>query len=117
LILGLLSESRFLTHWSYVLAAQQNTGCKFIVRLSEEEREAEYADPYWQTQSASVAHGARLLKADGSTPRGLEDNQIAVALDTSIDTVSRTPAEDGLDAALIGSRKAIRRLISSSKWD
>jgi hypothetical protein len=88
------------------VTAQQKTRCKFIVRLSEEERER--LNMLIQTGK----HGARqllkarvLLKADASDAgAGWNDSQIAVALDTSVDTVSRTRrtlVEEGLDAALM----------------
>jgi transposase len=87
------------------VTAQQKTRCKFIVGLSEEERER--LNMLIQTGK----HGAQqllkarvLLKADASDAgAGWNDSQIAVALDTSIDTVSRTRrtlVEEGLDAAL-----------------
>jgi poly-gamma-glutamate capsule biosynthesis protein CapA/YwtB (metallophosphatase superfamily) len=87
------------------VTAKQKTRCKFIVRLSEEERER------LNTLIQNGKHGARqllkarvLLKADASDAgAGWNDSQIALALDTSIDTVSRTRrtlVEEGLDAAL-----------------
>jgi poly-gamma-glutamate capsule biosynthesis protein CapA/YwtB (metallophosphatase superfamily) len=87
------------------VTAKQKTRSKFIVRLSEEERER------LNTLIQNGKHGARqllkarvLLKADASDAgAGWNDSQIAVALDTSIDTVGRTRrtlVEEGLDAAL-----------------
>jgi hypothetical protein len=87
------------------VTAKQNTRRKFIVRLSEEERER------LNTLIQNGKHGARqllkahvLLKADASDAgAGWSDNQIAVALETSVDTVTRTRrtlVEEELDAAL-----------------
>jgi poly-gamma-glutamate capsule biosynthesis protein CapA/YwtB (metallophosphatase superfamily) len=87
------------------VTAKQKTRSKFVVRLSEEERER------LNTLIQNGKHGARqllkarvLLKADASDAgAGWNDSQIAVALDTSIDTVGRTRrtlVEEGLDAAL-----------------
>lgn len=87
------------------MTAKQKTRCKFIVRLGEEERER------LNTLIQNGRHAARqllkarvLLKADASDAgAGWSDSQIAVALETSIDTVQRTRrtlVEEGLDAAL-----------------
>ena len=87
------------------MTAKQKPRSKFIVRLSEEERER------LNGLIQNGKHGARqllkarvLLKADASDAgAGWNDSQIATALDTSIDTVSRTRrtlVEEGLDAAL-----------------
>jgi hypothetical protein len=95
----------FRTHRRYVVTAKQKTRCKFVVRLSEAERER------LNTLIQNGKHGARqllkarvLLKADASDAgAGWSDNQIAVALETSVDTVGRTRrtlVEEGLDAAL-----------------
>jgi hypothetical protein len=87
------------------VTAQQKTRCKFIVRLSEEERER--LNMLIQTgkhRARQLLKARVLLKADASDAgAGWNDSQIAVALDTSIDTVSRTRrtlVEEGLDAAL-----------------
>ena len=87
------------------MTAKQKTRGKYIVQLSDEERER------LGTLIQSGKHRARqllkariLLKADASDAgANWSDSQIAVALDTSIDTVSRTRrtlVEEGLDAAL-----------------
>jgi poly-gamma-glutamate capsule biosynthesis protein CapA/YwtB (metallophosphatase superfamily) len=87
------------------VTAKQKTRCKFIVRLSEKERDR------LNTLIQNGKHGARqllkariLLKADASDAgAGWNDSQIAMALDTSSDTVARTRrtlVEEGLDAAL-----------------
>jgi poly-gamma-glutamate capsule biosynthesis protein CapA/YwtB (metallophosphatase superfamily) len=87
------------------VTAQQSTRTKYIVRLSDAERaritallQAGKARPR-QLLKARI-----LLKADESDAGAAwSDNQIAIALDTSIDTVSRarrTLVEAGLDAAL-----------------
>ena len=78
---------------------------KYVVRLSGEEREL------LNTLIRSGKHAARkllkariLLKADVSEAgEGWSDSQIAEALDTSVDTVSRTRqrlVEEGFEAAL-----------------
>jgi len=78
---------------------------KYVVKLSGEEREL------LETLIRSGKHAARkllkariLLKADVSQAgEGWSDIQIAEALDTSVDTVSRTRqrlVEDGFQAAL-----------------
>jgi hypothetical protein len=74
------------------VTAKQKTRCKFIVQLSEAEREQR------DTLIQNGKHGARQLlkarvlpKADASdVGAGWSDSQIAAALDTSIDTISRT---------------------------
>jgi poly-gamma-glutamate capsule biosynthesis protein CapA/YwtB (metallophosphatase superfamily) len=87
------------------VTAEQKTRSKYVVQLSEEERER------LTTLIQSGKHRARqllkariLLKADASDAgAGWNDSQIATALDTSIDTVGRTRrtlVEEGLDAAL-----------------
>jgi poly-gamma-glutamate capsule biosynthesis protein CapA/YwtB (metallophosphatase superfamily) len=87
------------------VTAKQKSRSKFIVQLSDEERGR------LDTLIQNGKHRARqllkariLLKADESDAgAGWNDSQIAAALDTSIDTVSRTRrtlVEEGLDAAL-----------------
>jgi poly-gamma-glutamate capsule biosynthesis protein CapA/YwtB (metallophosphatase superfamily) len=87
------------------VTAKQKSRTKYLVRLSEPEREQ------LDTLIQGGKHGARqllkariLLKADASDAgAGWSDSQIAAALETSIDTVSRTRrtlVEAGLDAAL-----------------
>jgi transposase len=78
---------------------------KYLVRLSDEEREQ------LSSLIQSGRHAARkllkariLLKADASEAgEGWSDSPIAEALDTSVDTVARTRqrlVEDGFEAAL-----------------
>jgi DNA-binding MarR family transcriptional regulator len=87
------------------VTAQQTPLRKYIVKLSDEERER------LNTLIQTGKHGARqvlkariLLKADASEAGDAwTDGQIAEALDTSPDTVARTRqqlVEEGLDAAL-----------------
>jgi poly-gamma-glutamate capsule biosynthesis protein CapA/YwtB (metallophosphatase superfamily) len=87
------------------VTTKQKSRSKYIVQLSDEERER------LDTLIQNGKHRARqllkariLLKADASDAgAGWNDSQIAAALDTSIDTISRTRrtlVEDGLDAAL-----------------
>jgi len=87
------------------VTAKQKPRSKYIVQLSDEERKR------LDTLIQSGKHPARqllkarvLLKADESDAgAGWSDSQIAVALETSIDTVSRTRrtlVEEGFDAAL-----------------
>jgi hypothetical protein len=87
------------------VTAKQKTRSKYLVRLSEAER------PRLESLIQTGRHPARqllkariLLKADASDAgAGWSDHHIALALETSVDTVSRTRrtlVEDGLDAAL-----------------
>ncbi len=87
------------------MAAKQTPQRKYIVKLSDAERER------LNTLIRTGKHRARqvlkariLLKADASEAGGAwTDSQIAEALDTSTDTVARTRqqlVEEGLDAAL-----------------
>lgn len=87
------------------MTAKQKSRSKYIVQLSDEERER------LDTLIQNGKHRARqllkariLLKANASNAgAGWSDSQIAAALDTSIDTVSRTRrtlVEEGVDAAL-----------------
>ena len=78
---------------------------KYVVTLSNEEREHLTALIHSGHHPAQKLLKARiLLKADASDGgEGWSDSQIAAALDTSIDTVSRTRrtlVEEGVDAAL-----------------
>jgi transposase len=88
------------------VTAKQNAVKKYVVRLSEEERER------LNTLIRAGKHPARqltkariLLKADASEAgEGWSDSQIAAALDTSVDTVARTRqqlVEEGFEAVLI----------------
>jgi transposase len=89
-----------------VVTAKQAAVKKYVVKLSEEERER------LNTLIGKGKHRARqlvkariLLKADASEAgEGWSDSQIAVALDTSVDTVARTRqqlVEEGFEAVLI----------------
>ena len=87
------------------MTAKQPAVKKYIVTLSEDERERLNAliqkgkSPVRQVLKARI-----LLKADASQAgEGWSDSQIAAALDTSIDTIARTRqhlVEGGIDAAL-----------------
>ncbi len=87
------------------MTAKQSAIKRYVVRLSDEEREQ------LNTLINAGKHQARkllkariLLKADASAAgEGWSDREIAAALDTSVDTVARTRqelVEDGLEAAL-----------------
>lgn len=87
------------------MTAKQKTRSKYVVQLSDEERERLGAVIQNGKHPARHLLKARiLLKTDASDAgAGWNDSQIAAALDTSIDTVSRTRrtlVEEGLDAAL-----------------
>jgi transposase len=87
------------------VTAKQKTRSKYVVQLSDEERERLGAVIQNGKHPARHLLKARiLLKTDASDAgAGWNDSQIAAALDTSIDTVSRTRrtlVEEGLDAAL-----------------
>jgi hypothetical protein len=88
------------------VTAKQITVKRYMVKLSDEERER------LDTLIHSGKHPARqltkariLLKADTSEAgEGWSDSQIAAALDTSVDTVARTRqqlVEEGLEAVLV----------------
>ncbi len=87
------------------MTAKQNAGKKYVVKLSDTERER------LNTLIHSGKHPARqltkariLLKADASEAgEGWSDSRIAAALDTSIDTVARTRqqlVEEGFESVL-----------------
>jgi poly-gamma-glutamate capsule biosynthesis protein CapA/YwtB (metallophosphatase superfamily) len=87
------------------VTAQQPAVKKYIVKLSAEERNR--LDVLIQRGKAPARRLLKariLLKADASTAgEAWSDSRIAAALDTSIDTISRTRqqlVEEGLDAAL-----------------
>ena len=87
------------------MTAQQPAVKKYIVKLSAEERNR--LDVLIQRGKAPARRLLKariLLKADASTAgEAWSDSRIAAALDTSIDTISRTRqqlVEEGLDAAL-----------------
>jgi transposase len=87
------------------VTAKQPAIKKYIVKLSEDERERLNAliqkgkSPVRQVLKARI-----LLKADASEAgEAWSDSQIAEALDTSVDTIARCRqqlVEDGVDAAL-----------------
>ena len=87
------------------MTAKQNAGKRYVVKLSDTERER------LNTLIHSGKHPARqltkariLLKADASEAgEGWSDSRIAAALDTSIDTVARTRqqlVEEGFESVL-----------------
>jgi len=87
------------------VTAQQPAVKKYVVRLTAEERNR--LDALIQKGNAAARQLLKariLLKADASTAgEAWSDSRIAAALDTSIDTISRTRqqlVEEGLDAAL-----------------
>lgn len=87
------------------MTAKQSAVKKYIVTLSDDERER--LDTLIQKGKAAARQLLKariLLKADASEAgEAWSDSQIAEALDTSIDTISRTRqqlVEGGLDAAL-----------------
>ena len=87
------------------MTAQQPAVKKYVVRLTAEERNR--LDALIQKGNAAARQLLKariLLKADASTAgEAWSDSRIAAALDTSIDTISRTRqqlVEEGLDAAL-----------------
>ena len=87
------------------VSARQAAVKKYVVTLSAAERERLDALIRTGKHSARKLLRARiLLKADASTAgEAWSDSRIAAALDTSIDTISRTRqqlVEEGLDAAL-----------------
>lgn len=91
---------------------------KYVVRLSEEEREKLSAFIRSGKRSAQLSTKARiLLKADVSDAgEGWSDSQISAALDTSVANVERTRrqlVEEGFDAVLTrkyNPRSAPRRI-------
>jgi len=87
------------------VTAQQPAVKKYVVKPSAEERNR--LDVLIQKGKAAARQLLKariLLKADASTAgEAWSDSRIAAALDTSIDTISRTRqqlVEEGLDAAL-----------------
>ena len=87
------------------MTAKQPAVKKYIVKLSEEERERLKAlIQRGKSRARQVLKARILLKADASEAgEAWSDSQIGEALDTSIDTVARTRqqlVEGGLDAAL-----------------
>ena len=87
------------------MTAKQITVKKYVVKLSDEERERLNTLIHTGKRPARQVLKARiLLKADASEAgEAWSDSQIAAALDTSVDTVARIRqqlVEEGLDAAL-----------------
>jgi len=88
------------------VASKENAVKKYIVTLSDQEREQLTALIQSGENPAQKLLKARiLLKADVSEGgEGWSDTQIAAAMETSVDTVARTRqrlVEEGLQAALI----------------
>ena len=88
------------------MTAKQSAVKRYVVKLSDEERERLDALIHKGKHPARLLMKARiLLKADASEAgEGWSDSQIAEALDTSIDTVARTRqqlVEEGFEAVLI----------------
>ena len=87
------------------MTAQRRSRTKYIVRLNDEERvRITTLLRSGKARPRQLLKARILLKADESDAGAAwSDNQIAIALDTSVDTVSRTRktlVEEGLDAAL-----------------
>jgi len=87
------------------VTAKQLSVKKYVVELSDEERERLNTLIHSGNHAALLLTRARiLLKADASDAGdGWSDSQIAAALDTSTDTVARTRqqlVEEGFDAVL-----------------
>jgi hypothetical protein len=88
------------------VTAQQAAVKRYVVKLSDDERERLDALIHAGKYSARLLTKARiLLKADASEAGdGWSDSRIAAALDTSIDTVARTRqqlVEEGFEAVLV----------------
>jgi hypothetical protein len=88
------------------VTAKQAGVKKYIVKLSDEERERLNTLIHKGTHRAGQLVRARiLLKADASgTGEVWRDSQIAAALDTSVNTVARTRqqlVEEGFESVLI----------------
>ena len=89
-----------------IVTAKQASVKKYIVKLSDEERERLNTLIHKGKHRAGQLVRARiLLKADASeTGEGWSDSQIATALDTSVNTVARTRqqlVEEGFESVLI----------------
>ena len=87
------------------MTAKQAAVKKYVVKLSDEERERLNTLIHKGKHRAGQLVKARiLLKADASEAgEGWSDSQIAAALDTSVDTVARTRqqlVEEGFEAVL-----------------
>jgi transposase len=91
------------------VTAKQIAVKKYVVKLSDEEREQLNTLIHMGKHPARRLMKARiLLKADASeTGEGWSDSQIAAALDTSVDTVARTRqqlVEEGVESVLTRKR-------------
>ena len=89
-----------------IVTAKQSAVKRYVVKLSDEERERLDALVHIGKHPARLLTKARiLLKADASEAgEGWSDSEIAAALETSVATVARTRqrlVEEGLEAALI----------------
>ena len=88
------------------MTAKQSAVKRYIVKLSDAERERLDALTHMGKHPARLLTKARiLLKADASEAgEGWSDSRIAEALDTSTDTVARTRqqlVEEGFEAVLV----------------
>jgi poly-gamma-glutamate capsule biosynthesis protein CapA/YwtB (metallophosphatase superfamily) len=88
------------------VTAKQNAVKRYVVKLSDEERERLNTLIHMGKHPARQLTKARiLLKADASDAgEGWSDSRIAAALDTSVDTVARTRqqlVEEGLESVLV----------------
>ena len=88
------------------MTAKQSAVKKYVMKLSDEERERLDALTHMGKHPARLLTKARiLLKADASEAgEGWSDSRIAEALDTSTDTVARTRqqlVEEGFEAVLV----------------
>ena len=88
------------------MTAKQSAVKRYIVKLSDDERERLDALTHMGKHPARLLTKARiLLKADASEAgEGWSDSRIAEALDTSTDTVARTRqqlVEEGFEAVLV----------------
>ena len=105
LILVWISESMAPQRRRCIVTAKQAGIKKYIVKLSDEERERLNTLIHKGKHRAGQLVRARiLLKADASeTGEGWSDSQIAAALDTSVNTVARTRqqlVEEGFESVL-----------------
>jgi poly-gamma-glutamate capsule biosynthesis protein CapA/YwtB (metallophosphatase superfamily) len=88
------------------VTAKQSAVKRYVVKLSDEERERLHTLIHMGKHPARQLTRARiLLKADASEGgEAWSDSQIATALDTSIDTVARTRqqlVEEGFESVLV----------------
>ena len=88
-----------------LVAGKENAVKKYIVTLSDEEREQLTSLIHSGKHSAQKLLKARILLKAAASPggEGWSDGRIATALETSVDTVARTRqrlVEEGLESAL-----------------